>query len=58
MPLNIPSEGFYSGHPKALFDKIRGITLIIFTLILLNYKSMLSCLSYLVLTMTNDFRGI
>ena len=39
--LNILSGGFYSGHPKALFDKIKGITLMIFTLILLNYKSML-----------------
>lgn len=53
--LNILSEDFYSDHLKALFDKIKGITLIIFKLIQLNYKSMLSHLSYLLVSMTNNF---
>lgn len=51
---NILSGGFYSGHPKTLFDKTKGITFTIFPLILLYYKSMLPCSSYLLLSMTND----
>lgn len=50
--------GLLLGHLNALFGKIKGITLIIFKLIPLHYNSVLSCGSYLLLSMTNNFGGI